>query len=594
LLRDIWRKDKKLFVYLLTESSLGILLPVFTLFLPKIAVDLVTEQAGFTEAFAGLGAVTVLYALIRGLYQMVAEGKYSMYNGLRPFYMKKTYEKSLTCDYEKIESAKGQTQYQKAIGAFQNGDWSATSRLVTSMLALFSCFMSFLLYSSVLSYLNPLILLFLILFSALNYAAMRAVRNYEYQTRDERAETERKLNYVESKAGDIAAGKDIRLYSMARWLKALRDRYFAESIRLSKQLDSRLFLLSLFGSFLLLLRDGTTYAYLTWSVLSGRLSVGDFVLFFGAVTGFSGFINSFLSNFNIIQQANLQMNDFREFMEDSDEAEPESPQNPIENGLAAIELKDVCFSYQAGEKNVLEHFSLSIAPGEKIALVGVNGVGKTTLVKLICKFYQPNSGEVRLNGISLKNIPKKEVFRQISAVFQDITLLPVTIAENVSMQKREETDDACVWECLEKAGLKSIAEEYPKGIDTVLLRDVDPEGVVLSGGQQQKLLMARALYKKAPILILDEPTAALDPIAESEVYEQFRALSQNKTAIFISHRLASTRFCDRIVLISGGRAAEIGTHEQLLRAGGEYARMFEIQSHYYQDSSEREGGIYEA
>ena len=205
LLRDIWGKDKMLFVYLLTEAALGILLPAFTLFLPKIAVDLVTEQPGFPKVFAVLGTVTLLFALIRGLYKMVADGKFSMYNGLRPFYMKRAYEKSLTCDYNKIESAKGQSRYQKAVRIFRNGDWSATSQLVTSMMALFTNFMSFLLYSSVLSYLNPLMLLFLILLSGLNYAAMRYFRNYEYQTRDERAEAERKQGYVENKAGDITA-----------------------------------------------------------------------------------------------------------------------------------------------------------------------------------------------------------------------------------------------------------------------------------------------------------------------------------------------------------------------------------------------------
>jgi len=246
----------------------------------------------------------------------------------------------------------------------------------------------------------------------------------------------------------------------------------------------------------------------------------------------------------------------------------------------------VCFSYNPENGNVLNNFNLDIKPGEKIALVGVNGAGKTTIVKLLCGFYAPDSGEILISGIDIKNFRREELYRLFSAVFQDIMILPFTIAENVSMKSGRKTDKNLVWSCLEKAGLGEHIKTHEKGIDSKMLKNIDADGIMLSGGQQQKLLLARALYKDAPILLLDEPTAALDPIAESEVYEKFNEMSQNKTAVYISHRLASTRFCDRIVFLKDGAASEIGTHWELMQKGGEYANMFEIQSHYYNKSSE--------
>ena len=229
---------------------------------------------------------------------------------------------------------------------------------------------------------------------------------------------------------------------------------------------------------------------------------------------------------------------------------------------------------------VLKDFSLHIEAGEKIALVGVNGTGKTTLVKLLCGFYRPDRGKIRVNGVDIQRCRKEDLYGLFSAVFQDLYIDPYTVAENISMANEAETNMERVEACLERVGLFKTIRSYPRHIHTYMAKSIE-EGMVLSGGQQQKLLMARALYKDAPVMILDEPTAALDPIAESETYESFHGLAGDKTVIYISHRLASTRFCDRIVFVKDGRNAESGTHEKLMDQEGEYARMFEVQSHYY-------------
>ncbi|MBR5868534.1 MAG: ABC transporter ATP-binding protein, partial [Clostridia bacterium] len=325
------------------------------------------------------------------------------------------------------------------------------------------------------------------------------------------------------------------------------------------------------------------YGYLIHLVSTGAIGIGDFVLYFGAVTGFSGFVGRIVFDMNQLNYANLLMNDLRAFLDNSDEPDPADPA-PLPDGPFSVEFRNVTFSYP-GSAPVLQDFSLSIASGEKIALVGVNGAGKTTIVKLLCGFYRPDSGEILLNGISIQNYRKKDLYSLFSAVFQDIFILPFTLAENISMVTLDQTDMPRVETCLRQVGLWDTIAAYPEGPRSFMLKEV-MDGIVLSGGQNQKLLMARALYKDAPFLILDEPTAALDPIAESETYQQFHTLTGNKTALYISHRLASTRFCDRIVFLSDGVAAEVGTHEELMSLGGAYAEMFDIQSHYYKEEGD--------
>jgi len=334
----------------------------------------------------------------------------------------------------------------------------------------------------------------------------------------------------------------------------------------------------------LLAENETGYRNLIWLVSTGSIGIGDFVLYFGAVTGFSGFVSRIVSDLNMLNYANLQINDLRAFLDNTDEPEPDNPV-PLPEGPFSIEFQKVSFSYTPDGDPVLRDFSLTIAPGEKIALVGVNGVGKTTIVKLLCGFYKPNSGKILLNGISLDRYRKKDLYSLFSAVFQDIFIMPFTLAENISLHTLEKTDMDRVEACLRRVGLWDAIAAYPEGIRSFMLKEV-MDGIVLSGGQNQKLLMARALYKDAPVLILDEPTAALDPIAESETYQQFHTLAGGKTSLYISHRLASTRFCDRIVFLADGVAAEVGTHDQLMAKGGAYAEMFEVQSHYYKEGAE--------
>ena len=580
LVKDMWSEYPLLVFYLVLQAVLSVLSPFFAMLLPKITLDLVMTGAGTTRILSVLGGFGIVMALSMALSQMAADGRYMMYNNMRTHYQKKLFFHSLHCDYRIIGSAEGQKKYQRAIDVTWNGDGSVTSKLTVYAVDMVIAVLSFVLYSGVIVTLHPMVLVILVLLSLIQFAVTKRARLYEQKHRFEKAEVNKRIWYLDNVNHDMTAGKDIRLYRMENWFLQMWDNSIKQLAECNGRIQNRYVVAGGVGAFLLFVRDSVAYIYLIWAVLGGQITVGDFVLYFAAITGFSGFIGKIVNNMNNLHSANLGMNDLRAFLDETDEPDPENPVNIKTIKDKTIEFRDVTFSYKKGEKPTLEHISFSIKDGEKIALVGVNGAGKTTIVKLLCGFYKPDSGQILIGGVDSRRFRRDDLFAMYSAVFQDIYLPPFTVAENVSLKPLKETDAGRVEWSLKEAGVYERIANEPRGIYMPVGREFE-EGVMLSGGQKQKLLIARALYKDAPVLILDEPTAALDPIAESETYEAFHQLSKSKTAIFISHRLASTRFCDRILLLQDGQIHETGTHEELLTKGGEYTKMFEMQSQYY-------------
>ncbi len=585
LFREIAKTYPFLFALILIEMVLSVVSPVISIYFPSLAVTLVTEQANLQMLLLKLGGLGLLMAVSMGLNQMAVGGKYMMANEMRTHFLRKLFFHSLHCDYIHVESKEGQTKYQRAKSSLLCGDASGSTRMLMSVIALVTNILCFAIYSGILSSLQPLIVIVLILMSLLNLFLMKLAQNYEYSQQDKWAGLEKKMDYVEWTARDVSYGKDIRLYNMKDWFLNMRDTLTRESGKLRNKISKRYFFVSCANNLMLFLRDGIAYGYLIYSVFHGKISIDEFVLYFGAITGFAQFVRNLTGNLNQIQHANLQMNDVRAFLDTTKEPDPENPvDSPVLDNLS-IDFDHVWFYYDREGEPVLKDFCLHVNAGEKIALVGINGAGKTTLIKLLCGLYQPDKGEIRIGGVDIRKYRKDDLFRLIAAVFQDIYIAPHTVAENISMTPEENTDMERVKECLEKVGLWDIFQTYPEGIHSYMTKAVH-DGILLSGGQQQKLLMARALYKGASLMILDEPTAALDPIAESETYESFHRLTAQQTVIYISHRLASTRFCDRIVFLKNGKVTETGSHNELMKQSGDYAEMFEVQSHYYQKGGE--------
>jgi len=389
------------------------------------------------------------------------------------------------------------------------------------------------------------------------------------------------MNYLSESSRDYTLAKDIRIFGMGSWIEDV----YNSMLRLYRSFIARGERIYIWGNIidvlLSFMRNGIVYLFLIGAVIKGEMSAAQFVLYFNTVNVFTSGIGKILTGLSVLRKQSLDISAVREFLDypETFKMEEGIPITPDLHIPYQIELRDVSFRYPGAEKDTLTHINLMIRPGEKLAIVGLNGAGKTTLVKLICGFLDPTDGKVLLNNTDIRTYNRRDYYRLFSAVFQDFSVLDVTIAENIA-QTDENINTDMMKRCIGQAGLMEKIDSLPDGVNTHLGK-VFEDGINLSGGELQRLMLARALYKNAPIIVLDEPTSALDPIAESEIYNKYSELTDGRMAIYISHRLASTRFCDRIILIAEGSIDEEGTHDELIARKGHYADLFEIQGRYY-------------
>lgn len=585
-----WKHAPSVLVLCGIEIILASIMPLIGIYLPKLTIDLVTQGVTMQRLMAVLIPFTIWMMLLYGGYSAAGYGKYHLYNTQRTNFLGMLFLKSQRIKYAYEESGNIKKIYWQAQNALDGGDWCACSRSVSETVELIINVLCFFIYSTVLSTLNIWMVAVLIGISLLNYLVSMYEIRFAEKIRQKEAVAQKRYYYIKSAMGNTKAAKDIRIFHMEKWLKTLLDDVIEERSMLQRKIGDRRAFCEQLTFLLAVIRDFAAYAFLIYQVSEGSITVSDFVLYFGAVTGFSNFVTNIMKDIAGLREASGMTDYYRTYME-LPEAELEHGSRHISelSFPLEIEFRDVCFSYQ--DDVLYDHFNLTIHAGEKLAIVGVNGVGKTTLVKLLCGLYEPDSGEIRINGIDSRCFPKNEWYQLFSVVFQEQLILPFTVGENLCMDCRDKLDEEKAWRALEKAGLQEVFEKKGIGMDSFMKKSLIKDGVELSGGQQQRFLLARALYKDAPIMILDEPTAALDPIAESEVYECYQHYSDGKTAIFISHRLASTRFSDRIIMLERGRVAEVGTHEELMKRGGAYAKMYQVQSNYYEEKEGNEDGI---
>lgn len=586
-----YRQSIPVFLWLcLVEIVFGAVQPLLCIYLPKLAVDLVTKGVTWQRLWLTLGTFGLLLLTFRVVGEASSYGKYYLYNTKRGDLLANIFLKSLRIPYRYMEEGETKGLYWKAVGPVTNGDQSAAHRMVYGSVNIIRNVISFLLYSTVLSFLNPFVAALLILLALAQYAINIRKIKYMEKFRDEDAELRKKKNYLFNSAmGNQTAAKDIRIFGMKRWLNREKEILLDRTRKLEQRKNRADFLYWQMGSLLNLGRDIFAYGYLLSRVLEGAVGPGEFVLYFGAIIGFSGFVESIMGSLAELRSGSLDTDYYRTYMELPEEDRKAGGRHISELAWPpSIEFRDVSFSYDENrEKKIFDHFNLKINAGEKLALVGVNGAGKTTFVKLLTGMYEPDEGSILIGGVDRNEFPREELYGLFSAVFQESFIMSVTVAENLTFE--QDYDSSRAWKALEDAGLADKFREKGVTMDTFFDKNMDENGIKLSGGEEQRFLLARALYKNGPILVLDEPTAALDPIAESEVYDNYAKYCDSKTAVFISHRLASTRFSDRIVLLGEGGVLEEGSHQELMDQKGAYAEMFEVQSRYYaKDKLEKE------
>lgn len=475
----------------------------------------------------------------------------------------------------------------KKASAACDANSEASEAIWTTLTDLMTSCIGFVVYLALLTNLNLWLAALVAATTAVSYFASKRINEWGYLHRSEELELTKKIEYANKTATSREFAKDIRMFGLRGWLEDLWGSTMRLYSAFCAKRERKYIWANIIDIVLTFLRNGIAYAFLIGITVKNGLPASQFLLYFAALSGFAQWVVEILDKLSVMHKQSLDISTIREFL-DWDEPFDLNGGERIAfepNKQYEIRLDDVSFRYPKADKDTLSHINLTVHPGEKLAIVGLNGAGKTTLVKLVCGFLDPTEGRILLNGEDIRKFNRNDYYALFSAVFQEFSVLDVTVKENVA-QCVDGIDETRVWQCIDKAGLTEKIKSLPKGIETHLGRRVFKDGVEFSGGQTQRLMLARALYKNAPILVLDEPTAALDPIAENDIYQKYNDMTHGRTSFFISHRLASTRFCDRIIFVDGGKIAEEGTHDELLKTGGGYAYLFEVQSKYYRSDNQ--------
>lgn len=623
-------KDMKIFgtryyVYFIVNMVIQVIIPFFLVLVPAEVLRLLQTKVALSEILIKIsiwiGGILVLN-LIRTFVEQEIKKMGTMLADIQ--YWSKLDKKILSCDINELEDPVSRKRLSEVRGYLSSSDGMGQYDGVLGFYMYGSAFVinvaGFLLYALMAGRLHVLLLLLLVVTSVINCIAKSRSIQYQFKHMDPFWENNSRFWYLKRESINTEKAKDIRMYGMYDWFKNALDKNTKEATKLYGEVEKHHYYASIIINITAFVRDACSYLFLIYLMIQGKMEVAEFLIYIGIVAGFGTWISKIVESFTYIKKINLGLSRFREYVGEVVQEEWKvQEKTEVSSNCKTIEFEDISFEY--GDKKVFEHFSLTLHAGEKIALVGINGAGKTTLMKLLCGLYPLSEGRILLDGVDIRTIEKERYRRYISILFQDISILPFSIAENVSCawsnqeeellsakqfdtnysrafskvntnHQENQFDEARLLQCLEKTKLLEKILKLPKGIHTSLTKILDSEGIQLSGGETQRLMLARALYKDAPILILDEPTAALDPIAESELYEEYAELCEGKVSIFISHRLSSTRFCDRILFLENGKIMEEGNHDSLMKQSGKYANMYQIQSHYYQKEVEKlEAGI---
>lgn len=587
-------KNLKFSLHLLTEERfqsvygysfvhivLGVLCPLLFAVFPGYVAGLMTKGADLESA---VGKLVLLIAGIL-LLQMADTYAMRMYEQILFLFRNqqgsRLMKKALEIPYALCESPEGQRQFEKARRAVYEGNENGVEMFLKQFVELCMNLLGIVTYAVVIGATSLVFILFLLLFTFLGIFASTVTGKKDAFVQEKLSEVYTRLQYLYQTALDQKGAKDIRIYQMQKWLLEEFDTLRKKALKLQNKSAIYYLLFDHLERILAFMRDALVYGAFLWMMYQGKMTVEQFIINIGIAAGFNGWIMRLFDNLKELMRNNTIVGQFREFLSYGKESTGGTEEAPNPGKPHTIVFEHVSFRYPGAKKACIHDLNLTIYSGEKLALVGINGAGKSTVVKLILGLYQPTEGRILLDGTDISNIGRERYFAEIAAVFQEVFAFAAAIADNVAGVPKGKQDTEKVKETLAMAGLWEFVRELPKAEETSMTKALDPEGISLSGGQIQKLMLARTLYKNAPVVILDEPTAALDPVAENELYQKYSMLTEGKTSIFISHRLSSTRFCDRILLFDHGKVMEEGTHEELMKQNGAYAKMYEVQAKYY-------------
>lgn len=583
ILKRFVKYRKSLIFFLLTGTFAAASMSYIWSFIGKLVIDMIQTSAGGGNIVPLIKLVTAtsLAELFIMWVNTVSSTKLGVgFTYIRLMIVKERIAKTLGMDYESLETPDMLDRLQKAKRA-TDGDWVGVQGMMTFMQVLLTQIISIIIAVVIMTSFDPLIILVIAVLSVIQYLYFEHIRKKDKKEMwDAMMPHWRKLEYMETVTTDFSYAKDIRLFGMKNFLSKRQHEVYDEE--LSHWIKSRQYWVynSIFSHGISLIRQLIITGWLVYGVIKEGLSIGDFTLYLASAGAFSNAVSQVLAALSGLRERSAHTDDYRSFMDIPTSEDKDTIPVP-KSDRYVFTFENVSFKYKGQDKYALNNLNLTLEAGEKLAVVGLNGAGKSTFIKLLLRLYDVTEGRILMNGTDIRRFNRAEYYRLFSPAFQDVTVFAFPMAENVSMDPPDETDKAKADKCLREAGLSEKIDSLSKGIDTELLKVLYDDGIDLSGGEKQKLALARALYKGSDVIVLDEPTAALDALAEYKLYKSFNGLVGNRTAVYISHRLSSTRFCDRVAMFKDGEMTETGTHDELMAKNGDYAEMFRVQAQYY-------------
>lgn len=578
MIQRSWKLSRITYFVTAVRSFIGTVQPFIMLLIPKYILD---ELAGQRRPDVTIKYV-VIYAAVIMSFNLISIllNSYGNLKSIESSHSVDMYDqkKWLYMDYENLENGQVRELADRSIEKLE-----PSSFIEASVFGFISNAIQLAGYTYIIASLHPFVIIAILIIIGINTFIARKLNKIGYEYQPLITRFSRRYSYIYDMMLGIRGGQELRINGASKWLLKKCDCETAEYLKHYKEKQNKCFGYDVLSLVIGLIQTVVIYGYCAYLAISGGITIGSFSVFLGAVTAFTGSFTGFMKRIPQLSLLSKYIDDYRAFLKITEhrgaDMETVYGDDPTD-GRYDVEFVNVSFQYPNTDRYVLKNINIKIRAGERLSIVGYNGAGKSTFIKLLCRLYEPTEGKILMGGIDIKTIKLADYRNLLAVVFQDYELFwSVSVRDNISLSRGY--DEKRFRDAVEKGGLSERFLLLKKGFDTELDYIYDEHVVKFSGGEEQKLACTRAYYRDSPIVILDEPTASLDPIAETRLYERFNSIIGEKTSFYISHRLASVRFCDSIAVFADGEIVERGTHSALMEKNGVYADMFKKQAAYY-------------